>query len=59
MAEKFEKGQKVKMNSGGPIMTVRWCEDEYGEMTAFCEWFDSKNELKSGKFAATSLVEAE
>ena len=51
----FKAGDVVRLKSGGPKMTILWIEDEYGVMTASCQWFDSKNELKDAKFRPSSL----
>ena len=54
-AETFKPGDIVMLKSGGPHMTVSWCQEEFGSVRAFCEWFDDKHALKSGKFAPASL----
>jgi len=46
----IKAGDKVKLNSGGPIMTV---STVYGT-DATCEWFE-KNDVKSHTFVITSL----
>ncbi len=49
MERKFKKGEMVKLNSGGPTMTVdRYLTDEEiegddffnsGDIAVFCSWF--------------------
>jgi uncharacterized protein YodC (DUF2158 family) len=46
-------GDTVRLKSGGPIMTVQH-ETMGGDW--YCQWFDSKNELKQGTFSAEMLV---
>ena len=54
----IKEGSVVQLKSGGPQMTVRWVEDEYGTMMVNCDWFIQdkapwKHENKT--FALTSL----
>lgn len=39
MADEFAKGETVVLKSGGPVMTVKWCADRYGERVVCCNWF--------------------
>jgi uncharacterized protein YodC (DUF2158 family) len=39
MAEEIKPGSIVQLKSGGPLMTVRWVGDDYGTMSANCDWF--------------------
>jgi uncharacterized protein YodC (DUF2158 family) len=52
MSEEINAGDTVKLKSGGPPMTV----DSIDNRTAWCSWFDSKGDLKTGSFPLTSLV---
>jgi uncharacterized protein YodC (DUF2158 family) len=36
----FQPGDVVKLKSGGPLMTVRWCSEDSGEWTVLCDWFE-------------------
>lgn len=47
----MKAGDTVRLKSGGPVMTVRWVEDD----EAMCEWFE-KTDLKSAVFSISSLV---
>ncbi|NWJ65335.1 DUF2158 domain-containing protein [Vibrio parahaemolyticus] len=48
----FEVGDVVTLKSGSPEMTVVGL-DFGGNL--ICNWFDSKQELKSGSFPSASL----
>jgi uncharacterized protein YodC (DUF2158 family) len=50
----FKAGDVVRLKSGGPKMTVAWCENMNGTMQAYCEWFEGSKKM-SGTFAPTSL----
>jgi uncharacterized protein YodC (DUF2158 family) len=50
MAETIEPGSKVVLKSGGPLVTVKWVNEDQ----AYCEWFDGKK-LLADQFAITSL----
>jgi uncharacterized protein YodC (DUF2158 family) len=50
----FQKGDVVQLKSGGPKMTVAWCEEEHGVLTAYCQWFDGTKQLH-GTFPPESL----
>jgi len=53
--KKFKKGDTVKLNSGGPIMTVEKVEDNYLDGIKIegheihCVWFIN-NEVRDGRF---------
>lgn len=36
-------------------MTAAWVEDNYGVMSANCEWFDEKGKVSDKVFPVTSL----
>lgn len=57
MAENFNKGDVVRLKSGGPTMTVEDCvEGADGTITAiFCGWFDDKNVRQRDHFAPEAL----
>ena len=51
----FEKGQRVRLRSGGPIMTVQTVPEK--TITTYrCQWFAGKK-LENGTFPPESLVE--
>lgn len=57
----FQVGDVVKLNSGGPLMTVSDVESIQTEMgqsliVVACQWFDSNNELKQGEFDSEELT---
>lgn len=57
MSAQFKSGDVVRMKSGGPKMTVAWCDYEFegaSQQTAFCEWFEGAKPL-GRKFAASTL----
>jgi len=54
----FNKGDIVQLKSGGPKMTVKWCEDQHGEMTALCQWFDGAKRSEE-TFAPETLKKVE
>ena len=40
MNNQIKAGSVVQLKSGGPLMTVRWVdEDSLGTFGAYCEWF--------------------
>ena len=44
--EKYEIGNTVRLNSGGPLMTIEEIDDE----VITCRWFNTENDLKSAQF---------
>ncbi|MGA2519061.1 MAG: DUF2158 domain-containing protein [Thermodesulfobacteriota bacterium] len=52
MAE-IKEGDKVRVKSGSPIMTVQEITD--GGKLALCVWFDEKNQPQRLKFALNTL----
>ncbi|MFD9897479.1 DUF2158 domain-containing protein [Mesorhizobium sp. NPDC059025] len=58
MADEIKPGSVVQLKSGGPKMTVSWAEDNYGVLSAACDWFiQDKTPWKkeSAVFPITSL----
>jgi uncharacterized protein YodC (DUF2158 family) len=49
----FQLGDRVQLRSGGPLMTVGEVSDDG---SIWCEWFDSKGELKANSFKPHSLA---
>lgn len=39
METEIKPGNVVQLKSGGPLMTVRWAGEEYGEAVICCDWF--------------------
>lgn len=54
MAEELKPGDVVILKSGSPAMTIRWIEEEYGSLTAFCDWFEGTKD-KSGTYRPHQL----
>lgn len=44
----WNAGDVVQLKSGGPIMTIRWCQERNGVMTAWCDWFDKSDQKGHG-----------
>lgn len=51
----FAPGDTVALKSGGPAMTVEWCEKQYGAMKVCCVWFDSRNNQQQKVFGPATL----
>ena len=56
----MKKGDKVRLKSGGPTMTVveypyKFIDGTTTEAKAKCEWFDSENKLKNSVFEVDAL----
>ena len=50
-------GDTVRRKAGGPNMTVVDVEeDDSGQLTIYCVWFDEKNNENSGQYPARTLV---
>jgi uncharacterized protein YodC (DUF2158 family) len=56
MPQEIKVGDVVQLKSGGPRMTVNSVGDDNGVMSAWCSWFDSKQQEKSGVFPVSSLA---
>jgi uncharacterized protein YodC (DUF2158 family) len=54
----MEIGDVVRLNSGGPRMTVEIITKETAAPVVRCVWFDNE-ELKRGIFPAAALEEAD
>ncbi len=52
----FQKGDVVKLNSGGPAMTVNWIGEKFGELKVGCSWFDEKHKLEHSVFCPEMLA---
>lgn len=50
----IEVGSKVRLKSGGPLMTVRKIKEWQGQMEATCDWFDGNKPIY-GTFPLSSL----
>jgi uncharacterized protein YodC (DUF2158 family) len=49
-------GDSVRRKAGGPKMTIVDVEEEdSGELTVYCVWFDEKNNEKKGQYPARML----
>lgn len=49
-------GDAVRRKAGGPKMTVIDVEEEdSGQLTVYCVWFDEKNNEKKGQYPARTL----
>lgn len=48
----FKVGDLVQLKSGGPLMVIRSIDSD-GDV--YCEWFDSKQELKGNSFVPQQL----
>ncbi len=46
----LERGDVVKLNSGGAEMTVDWVQELEAGDVIHCKWFDSGDNLQSGRF---------
>ena len=56
MADAITVGKIVLLKSGGPLMTVEQVgETTTGIMSAWCTWFDSKNNKQTETFALEAL----
>lgn len=49
----FQKGDTVRLKSGGPVMTIQHFNPNY-EKDVACSWFVD-NALKTGSFSSDSL----
>jgi uncharacterized protein YodC (DUF2158 family) len=56
--EGLEPGTVVRLDSGGPKMTVEKLFKIDGEPAAFCSWFEGEKK-KDGSFCVAALVVAE
>jgi uncharacterized protein YodC (DUF2158 family) len=46
-------GRTARLNSGGPLMTVREVEGD----TVRCDWFDKEGRLRNAEFLANQVHE--
>ena len=54
MTEEFEVGDRVRLKSGGPLMTVASI-DETDTHGVWCQWFQDDGKLESDYFKPTTL----
>jgi uncharacterized protein YodC (DUF2158 family) len=54
MANQWNVGDRVQLQSGGPIMTV----DEIGPDGVLCQWFGGNTKLEYGTFKPQALKAA-
>ncbi|WP_350161385.1 DUF2158 domain-containing protein [Thalassospira sp.] len=54
-AEELKQGDTVGLKSGGPVMTIRWTQNENGEVEACCDWFDKSQKQETAVFPVSSL----
>jgi uncharacterized protein YodC (DUF2158 family) len=52
-AKGFDVGDRVQLNSGGPVMSVKWVSENGRNYD--CQWFAGKK-LDKGNFVAEQLV---
>lgn len=52
--EKFKVGNKVALNSGGPVMTVKSVDSTPVSVRYWCQWFAGKK-LEQGQFPQESI----
>lgn len=56
MSNDVNAGDVVRLKSGGPHMTaVQVGEDQFGTMTVWCEWFDSKKAPQKETFSLAAV----
>lgn len=55
MANRFKIGDTVKLNAGGPDMSVQSVPTSDGSSLYQCQWFAGKK-LESGRFPEASLA---
>ena len=48
----FNIGDVVLLKSGGPVMTI---DNDNGDGTYWCQWFDKNGELKGASFKGETL----
>jgi|AntAceMinimDraft_17_1070374.scaffolds.fasta_scaffold38678_1 uncharacterized protein YodC (DUF2158 family) len=53
----FYVGDKVRLKSGGPVMTVALVLSDY--QTVRCHWFDQSGQLRNGLFETKELEKVE
>lgn len=53
----FYVGDKVRLKSGGPVMTVALVLSDY--QTVRCHWFDQSGQLRKGQFETKELEKVE
>ena len=54
--KQFPKGTKVKLNTGGPVMTVKGYSYGAGTIEIVCQWLSKREKAEEGEFAPESLI---
>ena len=57
--DEIKVGNKVMLNSEGPVMTVDEISRFGGKLKAVCQWFDEKHNLQKGRFDPQTLRKVE
>jgi uncharacterized protein YodC (DUF2158 family) len=52
----MQTGEKVRLKSGGPLMTVDSIEQINGRTVVHCTWFDHDHNEKRGSYPEGMLV---
>ncbi|MBF4209782.1 DUF2158 domain-containing protein [Pseudomonas donghuensis] len=58
----FEKGDLVVLNSGGPVMTVRYVDNDISEgysVQVTCDWFDKAEQHHTATFNAEMIAKGD
>jgi uncharacterized protein YodC (DUF2158 family) len=55
----MQPGRKVRLKSGGPLMTVESVETIGGKAIVHCVWFDNEHNERRGSYPEAALVEDE
>jgi uncharacterized protein YodC (DUF2158 family) len=59
MPKQWKSGDKVRLPSGGPDMTVKvQVSKEFEGEIVVCQWFDREGQLQNGEFAPDQLIDA-
>jgi uncharacterized protein YodC (DUF2158 family) len=53
----MQPGEKVRLKSGGPLMTVESVETVGGKAMVHCVWFDNEHNERRASYAESALVE--
>ncbi|WP_373252667.1 YodC family protein [Brevundimonas sp.] len=58
MIESLKPGDVVRLKSGGPAMTIRWCKDSDSGYLAWCDWFEG-TEHRGHRFSTSQLAKVD